>query len=95
MVSRSLVAVFVCLTPRSSSCWDRWLRCIGSACIATDWCCVYVCCCMQLVAIDGEYYDPSASSPLHTIKTLLQSDNVSCGTTLACIADTALLTQHC
>lgn len=32
---------------------------------------------LQLVAIDGEYYDPTAASPLHTIKTLLQSDNVS------------------
>lgn len=37
-------------------------------------CCV---CALQLVAIDGEFYDPAASSPLHTIKTLLQSDNVS------------------
>jgi len=44
-------------------------------CAAVPLCAALV---LQLVTIDGEYYDANAPSPLHTIKTLLASDNVSC-----------------
>ncbi len=49
---------------------------------------------LQLVAIDGEYYDPTASSPLHTIKTLLQSDNVSGALAFRMLGTTAPLQSY-